>query len=664
MEPVVTTIDTKCKRCFSCIRQCPVNAIKFDENQARVLVDRCIACGNCIKVCPQHAKKIRDGIGPAFSLLSLPRPTIAVLAPSFPASFENIQPGQIISGLKLLGFAQILEVAFGADLVSQEYDALLQSGIMPTIISSPCPAVVNYIEKYYPHLKMVLAPIVSPMIAIGRAIKEKYSPAASVVFIGPCIAKKSEMHDPAVAGAIDEVLTFNELEFMFEERNISIASLEPQDFDGPVAGLGKAFPISRGLLKCTHSDDDILNCQVVSTEGRDRVLELLQKANTGDVEATFLDLLFCRGCIKGPMMANEDSVFVRKDRVVNYLKSNAGNISEKKLEKDLTDYSVNLRRRFTGWEIVQNQPKEDEIIEILRQTGKTKPEDELNCGACGYATCREKAVAVSREVAEVEMCLPFMLEKFEKMQAKLSTSNKKLRRSLASLRQAQRQLIQSEKLASIGRLAAGVAHELNNPLGGILLYSNILLQQLESGDEGESLQKVVAETERCRNIVKGLLDFSQQGSMQKQEVDPNQLLETTLNIVQKEVMFQNIKITKRLKHQLEWAHIDRLRIQQVLLNILLNAAEALSGHGQIIITSGREKDDVFLRIKDDGPGMLEATKQRIFDPFFSTKPVGQGTGLGMAVAYGIIQEHKGTITIDTQLGHGSSITIYLPIKIK
>ena len=626
-----------------------------------MLVDRCIACGNCIKVCPQHAKKILDGIGPTFTLLSLSRPSIAVLAPSFAAAFENIQPGQIIAGLRQLGFSEVLEVAFGADMVSQAYSNLLQSGIMPTIISSPCPAIVNYIEKYYPHLKIVLAPVVSPMIAIGRAIKQHYCPDAFVVFVGPCVAKKSEMRDPSVVGAIDQVLTFNELEQMFEERNIDIADLQPSNFDGPKSGLGKTFPISRGLLKCTNREDDILDCQVVATEGRDRVLELLTKVNTGDIEATFLDVLFCRGCIKGPMMANEDSVFVRKDRIVNYIKSIENENTEAELKQDLVEFStIDLKRRFVGSEISQNQPTEVEIVEILHHTGKTKPEEELNCGACGYATCREKAVAVFQGLAEAEMCLPFMLEKFEKMQVNLSASNTKLRRSLASLRHAQRQLVQSEKLASVGRLAAGVAHELNNPLGGILLYSNILLNQLKSSSQGEAMKKVVAETERCRRIVKGLLDFSQQGAMQKEKIDLNQLVETTLNIVQKEVSFQNIRIVKRLNHHLELVLVDRLRIQQVILNILLNASEALSGHGQITITSGQEKENVFLRIKDDGPGMLDATKQRIFDPFFSTKPVGQGTGLGMAVAYGIIQEHNGHIEINTQLGHGSTIIILLP----
>ena len=662
MEPVVSTIDTKCKQCFSCIRQCPANAIRFEHGQARVIFERCIACGNCIKVCPQQAKKVRSGIQSTFQLLSQQHPVIAILAPSFPAVFDDVEPGQLVASLKLLGFTQVMEVAFGADLVSTEYNRLLDSGVMPTIVSSPCPAVVNYVEKYYPHLKMVLAPVVSPMIALGRVIKEKYCPEAKVVFIGPCVAKKSEMHDPAVAGAIDEVLTFTEVADMFHMRGIDATSCAPQRFDGPRGGLGRAFPLARGLLKCTNQNDDILNAQVVAAEGRDRILELLQKINDGDIEATFLDLLFCRGCIRGPAMGNEDSVFVRRDRVVRYIHAESGNRSRQSLQSDMEEYTVNLRRRFVVEQIEQMQPSEQEIGEILRRTGKTRPEDELNCGACGYQTCREKAVAVYQGLAEAEMCLPFMLEKFEKMQGRLRTSNKKLRRSLASLRRAQRQLLQSEKLASIGRLAAGVAHELNNPLGGILLYSNILLQRLENSRDGEALHKVVAETERCRGIVQGLLDFAQQGPMVKQSVDLNKLVETTINLMLKEPVFQKIKLTRELGQKIDTIHADRLRIQQVLLNVLLNAAEAMAGKGKIVLQTGQDKDGVFVRILDDGPGMAEMTRQRIFDPFFSTKPVGKGVGLGMAIAYGVIQEHGGKINIESEPGRGTAVTIHLPIK--
>jgi signal transduction histidine kinase/iron only hydrogenase large subunit-like protein len=662
MEPVVSTIEKKCKRCYSCVRLCPAKAIKVVRGQAQVIKERCISCGNCIKVCPQHAKHIRDGIEQTTHFLQSSDPVYAVLAPSFPAAFLFVQPGQIIAGLQQLGFAQVLDVAFGADLIVDDYNQIVQSDVMPIVITSPCPAIVNYIEKYMPHLTLMLAPIVSPMIAIGRVIKEKINPDAHVVFIGPCIAKKHEMQDDNVAGIIDEVLTFSELEQMFDQHKIDLAGLPEKDFDGPASDLGRIFPVSGGLIKCSECSEDILNSDVLVSEGRERILEVLKKVDAGDIEARFVDLLFCRGCIKGPMMANDESVFVRRDQIVNYIKSRQSTEHHERAAKDKQKYrDINFRRRFSIEPIDMREPDEQAIQEILHRTGKFKQEDELNCGACGYPTCREKAVAVYQGFAEAEMCLPYMLEKFEKIQDKLSSSNKKLRDSIKSLRTTQQQLVQSEKLASVGRLAAGVAHELNNPLGGILLFTNILLKKLENSPDRDAVEKVANEADRCRNIVQGLLDFSRQSTLERREANLNTIIENTLRLLQEQALFQNIHIERHLDSRLSTVLVDRFQIQQVILNIVLNAAEAMNGHGQIVIKTGRKNEKyIFMSIADNGPGMSPITLERIFDPFYTTKPVGEGTGLGMAIAYGIIQKHQGDILIESKLKQGSTFTILLP----
>jgi len=663
-SPVVSTIDAKCKRCYSCIRQCPAKAIKVVNGQAQVIAERCIACGNCIKVCPQHAKRIRDGIEHTRQLLKSPNTVLAILAPSFPAAFEHVKPGQVINGLRQLGFDQVAEVAFGADMITDDYNEILESGVMPTVITSPCPAIVTYIEKYYPHLTMVLAPIVSPMIAMGRVIKEKYCPDARVVFVGPCIAKKKEIEEPEVADTIDEVLTFDELETMFNQDAVDLSAASDDDFDGPRAGLGRVFPISGGLITCSDCQEDILDNDILVSEGRERILEVLSKVEAGDIDARFVDVLFCRGCIKGPMMANDESVFVRKDRVVNYIKSHDDKERQKQAERDHQRYkSIDFHRGFHIEEMTARQPSEQEVQEILKKTGKYHPEDELNCGACGYATCREKAIAVYQGLAEAEMCLPYMLEKLEKTQHKLSKSNKKLRKSIQSLRQTQQQLLQSEKLASVGKLAAGVAHELNNPLGGILLYTNMLLKKLQDSPDEKALNKVVNEAERCRHIVQGLLDFSRQRPVERKPADLNQILETTLKLLIDQAIFQNIRITKKLATGLTPVSVDRMQMQQVFLNILLNAAEAMEGRGelQLITENTPSGEQIFATIKDNGPGMNKVTQQRIFDPFYTTKPVGQGTGLGMAIVYGILQKHGGDIKVMSESGKGSTFTVVLPV---
>jgi len=660
--PVVTTIETKCKRCYSCIRNCPAKAIKVEKGQAKVITERCIACGYCVRVCPQNAKKIRDAIDPTLELLSSENQVYAVLAPSFPAAFTESDPGKIITAIRKLGFNRVYDVAFGADLISVKYKQLLESNIMPFIISSPCPAVVNYIEKYYPFLTMCLAPIVSPMIAIGRYIKEYINRDAFIVFIGPCIAKKKEMGDPKVAGVIEQVLTFDELKKLFAKKNIQPDKELPGEFDGPKAHRGKLFPVSSGLLKSADLNYDITDNDIIVTEGRDRVLEILQKASEGQIEAKFLDLLFCEGCINGPKIDNNLSVFVKKDKVINYYNSRVK--EAKRLNRKDYDFTrLDLGRKFSDEYNNEKIPDEKEIKRILRLTGKVKPEDELNCGACGYMSCREKAIAVYQGLAEAEMCLPYMLDKLEKMQNELQKSNLELKQSLDTLKKTQQQLIQAERLASIGELAAGVAHELNNPLGGVLIFSSLLLERKNISDpEYRDLKKIIEETERCRKIVLGLLDFSRQSRLQAAITDVNKILISTLSLIEQQVIFQNIKIIKNLNPNVDKVFVDVGQIQQIFLNIIFNAAEAMDGRGTLIVKTGFSPDKkyVLAGFKDTGPGIATEMLDKIFDPFFTTKPPGKGTGLGLSISYGIIKKHKGDILVESTVGKGTKFTIKLP----
>ncbi|MBN1998647.1 4Fe-4S binding protein [candidate division KSB1 bacterium] len=661
MVPVVTTIETKCKRCYSCIRNCPAKAIRVIDGQAKVIPERCIACGYCVKVCSQNAKKILDGIERTEQFFQKEKPTIAVLAPSFPAAFHEVKPGQVVAGLKEIGFSQVMEVAFGADLVAREYQKLIKTNVMPIIISSACPAIVNFIEKHYPDLILFLAPIVSPMIAIGRVIKNDIDPNARVVFIGPCIAKKKEMNDPKTGGVIDEVVTFEELRKMFMSHHIDLARLESQPFDGPHPGMGKSFPLSGGLLKASQIGGDILDNDIVTTEGRERVIEIIHKVHEGKIEAHVVDILFCEGCINGPKMANDLSVFVRKDKVVHFLRESV--VGNTEHESDLKLYEkIYLKRDFTRESLLTKQPTPEEIKKILEKTGKYSPEDELNCGSCGYPTCREKAVAVVQGLAEAEMCLPFMIEKLKKTQDKLTVSNEDLRHSLDILRKTQQQLIQSEKMASVGQLAAGVAHELNNPLGGIMIYSSLLLDKAKRDlEEAQDLERIVAETERCRKIVRGLLDFSRQTRMEAVVADLNKILKNTLALVARQALFIDIRVIEKLQTNLPPVFVDVGQIQQVFLNIILNAAEAMEGKGCLNVETALDGGEfIQATIGDTGPGIPTDLLNKIFDPFFTTKPPGKGTGLGLAIAYGIVQKHKGDIVVASRKAVGTTFIIKLP----
>jgi iron only hydrogenase large subunit-like protein len=403
---VVSTIKEKCRRCYTCVRKCPAKAIKVEDGQAKVVEERCIACGSCIKVCHQEAKSVRDSTAGVKGLFWKHEEVIACLAPSFPAAFPQASPGQVIAGVKALGFSEVTEVAFGADLVAQAHARWAKENNHNLCISSPCPALVLYIKKYFPSLVSSLAPFVSPMVAMGRVIKEAYRPGAKVVFIGPCIAKKAEADDPEVAGDVDAVLTFVELEAMFKEAGIALEKLPERDPDGPTPGLGRIFPVPGGLLRSAAMKEDIVENQILVTEGKEACTQILNELLEGAVEARFLDLLFCEGCINGPAFPNELSVFARKERVAHYVQGQKGTERKKRSQTEHRKYgAVNLQRTFTPEDHRLPTPSYAIIREILRRTNKIHPEDELNCGACGYNSCQEKASAVYWGLAENEMCL-------------------------------------------------------------------------------------------------------------------------------------------------------------------------------------------------------------------------------------------------------------------
>ena len=660
MPGVIRTIPARCRRCYTCVRGCPAKAIKVEEGQAKVIEERCIGCGNCYKVCAQSAKEILSSIEQVRELVAGGAPVLACLAPSFPAAFPELAPGQVASAVRALGFAEVLEVAFGAELVGREYARYARENAGQLIITTPCPALVSYVEKYAPSLVKNLAPIVSPAIALGRVVKERYRPGAAVVFIGPCIAKKAEIVDPNVAGAVDAALTFDELRRMWAEAGIDPATMPEESFDGPQPVIGRIFPVSGGLLKTALMEGDILANEILVTEGRDNVLEILRAlvANEHKLEVRFLDILFCEGCIAGPVVGNDLSVFARKEIVARYVRRNCTPEAEARFQEALELYgSVNLRRGFSDRSIVLPMPDEEAIAEILRQTNKRSKEDELNCGACGYPTCREKAIAVYQGLAEAEMCLPYLIDQLEENVAKLKLFQRELQET-------QDQLIQSEKLASMGQLAAGVAHEINNPLGTILLYSDLMLRDLPPNDpRAEDLRMVLNEARRCKGIVQALLNFARQNKVLAQATDVNRLCQETIAEVERLPLFAKVRFVTRLESSAPVIQADPAQLRQVLLNLLNNAAEAMPDGGTITVST-RDVNaggaGVEIAIEDTGCGISDENLPKLFTPFFTTKPIGRGTGLGLAISYGIIKMHRGAIDVQSKVGVGTTFTIRLP----
>ena len=548
------------------------------------------------------------------------------------------------------------EVALGAALVSAAYEKLVgQDGDL--LITTPCPAIVGYVEKYLPQLVPRLAPVVSPMIALARALRSRYGDEPKIVFIGPCIAKKVEMEDKNVAGLVSAVLTFREFTEMLEESNVDPANMELSDFDGPDAGVARSFPISGGLLKSSGLSQDVLEKDIIVSEGKERAIPLLREARRGNVHAKLLDVLFCEGCIAGPKMLNDLSTFRRREIVADYVKWSAERANQLGKEDGRKVFAdVDMGRSLTADNKILPYPTEEEITAVLRKMKKFSPEDELDCGACGYPTCREKAVAVCQGLAEPEMCLPYLIEGLEEALADLENSNRELK-------VAQDQLIHAEKLASVGQLSAGVAHELNNPLGSILLYAHLLLKELKGkGKEAEDVEVIVSEATRCKNIVKDLLNFSRQGSFNKGPMNINEALERSLKASSSLPGFKDIKVVKHFDGGIPEIMADENQLQQVFLNLISNAVWAMKGGGTLTLSTGmKDPKTVEVVVRDTGCGIPKENQKKLFTPFFTTKKMGEGTGLGLAISYGILKMHSGQINVDSAVGEGTTFRITLPL---
>ncbi len=653
---IVSTILDRCKRCYSCIRECPAQAIKVINGQARVISERCIACGHCVKVCSQDAKMIESDIDLVTMEILPTKRAVAIVAPSFAASFpENYT--KVPSALRKIGFTQVVETAFGADLVSSYYADEITGENKKTIISSSCPAVINYIEKYHTELVPNLAKIVSPMIAVGKYLKENLGSETPIVFVGPCVAKKSEYKSEEVDGVIDAVLTFTELKEILFKYSVNFNKLEESDFDPPHAYLGKSFPLAGGLLKTANVSDDILEKEIIVVEGKKKVLEIIDEISDNKINAKFVDILFCEGCISGPAIDSDLNYYSRREKVINYIDKKIHS-TDKQLWKSNIYNSRNLdfSREFTAKNQRRPYPTEEKIKEILAETEKYSVKDELNCGACGYETCRAYAVAIAKDLAEKEMCLPYLVDKLGK--------------AYNELNETQEQLRIAEKLASIGQLAAGVAHEINNPLGSILIYSSMLKNTIEkaTADEQsrEDLDLIIDEAKRCKNIVANLLNFARQGKLNLTTVNFSKLLNSVIKLVRKNPDYADVNIKVETDGKGNQIEADEDQLKQVLLNLLNNACEAMSEIQEKTITVklSNEENEIVAEITDRGCGISQENYGKIFTPFFTTKKIGKGTGLGLAISYGIIKMHRGDISFKSEVGKGTTFKLKLPKNLR
>ncbi|MBQ8448299.1 MAG: 4Fe-4S binding protein [Clostridia bacterium] len=392
----LTFKKSSCRNCYKCISHCPVKAIRISGNQAHIIDDECILCGRCFVICPQNAKRVEDGTEKARVLLAEGGPVIVSLAPSFIANFEGVGIESMRAALKKLGFADVEETAIGATIVKREYERILREDGKDVVITSCCQSINLLIQKYFPSLIEYLADVKSPMQAHCVDIKRRI-PGAKTVFIGPCIAKKDEA--AYYEGMVDAVLTFDELQKWLDSAGITLEKGVKEEPNS----RARFFPTTGGILKTM--EPNINGYTYMATDGVNDCMIALKDIERGNIHKCFIEMSACEGsCIGGPVMANRSPIsgYIAVDKFAG----------EKDFEVEQPD-SLSLRKHFIMMEREAKMPTEMEIMAAMRQMGKFKASDELDCGFCGYDTCREKAIAICQGKADSSMCLPFLKDKAE-----------------------------------------------------------------------------------------------------------------------------------------------------------------------------------------------------------------------------------------------------------
>ncbi|MDF2839840.1 MAG: 4Fe-4S dicluster protein [Clostridia bacterium] len=400
--------EANCKNCYKCLRTCQVKAVKIKNDQAGIVEERCIGCGQCLVVCPQDARNIKSDLEAVKAAIKQNKKVIASIAPSFVGAFHLQEAGNLAAALRVLGFDHIEETAVGAEVVGQLFDKAMNSNTSENLITTCCPSANYLVDRYFPSLTSYLIPVVSPMLAHGKMLKKSHGYDSYVVFIGPCTAKKIEALSFQHKGTIDAVLTFEELSKWLEEEAIDMNALQPLEFETAACFKGQAFPMIGGVIDCFGNSPKYEKFRV---DGIVECMEIFQSIEAGNLKNVCIEVNVCKGgCLNGPgMPRNEKDFYKRQKRVKEYIYKERSASSTLRAVPAGLDFS----KVFIPRPIEKSKASEGAINEILESMGKYEASDELNCGGCGYNTCREKAQAVFEGMAEKNMCLPFMRGKAE-----------------------------------------------------------------------------------------------------------------------------------------------------------------------------------------------------------------------------------------------------------
>lgn len=407
---VIGLKKANCKNCYKCLKVCPVKSIRVVNEQAQIIDDDCLLCGTCLASCPQNAKTLTSSLDQVKEMVAEGEKVAVSLAPSFLGSFFLEKPGQMAAALKKLGFCAVSETAQGAAYVTAQYHDLIVENKMKNIITTCCPSINRLIELYHPEVVEYMAPVVSPMIASARLIKQALGKGVKVVFVGPCIAKIDEAADIRHDTDVDAVLTFEDIEQWFQEEGIVPSQCEDASFLNANSKILRMYPVTSGILESLKARGDCDHYRMLTVDGIQECIDLFSSMAKGELDHCFVEVNACKGgCVNGPAKTRgEETRFRAALDVENYAREDAD-------AYPAVDEEIPMGKRFFDRSRHEKLPDEDTIRSILAKIGKESPEQELNCGACGYNSCREKAIAVYLNKAELTMCVPYMKERAESL---------------------------------------------------------------------------------------------------------------------------------------------------------------------------------------------------------------------------------------------------------
>jgi Na+-translocating ferredoxin:NAD+ oxidoreductase RNF subunit RnfB len=450
--PLVFIEEDKCKVCYACIRVCPVKAIELRPSGDKPFInpDKCIGCGSCLEVCSPGAIKYFDSKPAVDELLKSEFKVAALIDPSISAEFDDITDyRKFVRMLHEMGFTYVHDVAFGVDLVAKEYNELVSNFLGKYYILANCPPIVSLVEKYFPQLIDNLAPIVNPMIANTKVLRELYGPEIKVVFIGPCIGAKEEANRFGENTKVDEVLTFAELREMFDQHAIKESTIEFSEFDEPRGYKGYLYPISTGIIQASGLNQDLLSGTVVTADGKDRILAAINQFEQGiDYIQKHFNMFYCEGCMMGPGMKPGGKKYNRQTLTRVYASKRLKDFNMAKWNHDLKQFkNLDFKRDFKANNQRLQDPPEEKIEEVLKIIEKTSNGENLGCKACGYETCRDFAIDVANGITRPDMCIMHSLKSKQEYINSLKHSNDKLAKTQQALQNSEKRALAEKQLA-------------------------------------------------------------------------------------------------------------------------------------------------------------------------------------------------------------------------